>query len=51
MSLYVSCGIFQDVKFDHLVKSLVPIFLIMVVDLLLITYLPWLSLAIPGLVQ
>jgi len=51
MSLYVSCGIFQDVKFDRLVQSLIPIFLILVVDLLLITYLPWLSLAIPGLMR
>ena len=51
MSLYVACGIFPDVKFDRLAASLIPIFLILLIDLILITYAPWLSLAIPGMMN
>jgi C4-dicarboxylate transporter DctM subunit len=51
MSLYVSCGIFPDTKFDRLVQSLIPIFLILLIDLLLITYIPWLSTALPSLIK
>lgn len=51
MSLYVSCGMFPDTKFDLLVKSLVPVFLILLIDLLLITYIPWISLAVPSLIK
>jgi C4-dicarboxylate transporter DctM subunit len=51
MSLYVSCGMFPDTKFDLLVKSLMPIFLILLIDLLLITYIPWISLAVPSLIK
>jgi C4-dicarboxylate transporter DctM subunit len=49
MSLFVCCGMFQDVKFDNLVKAMLPLFLILIIDLLIITYVPWLSLALPGL--
>jgi len=51
MSLYVSCGMFPEVKFDLLVKSLIPIFLILLADLLIITYIPWISLAVPNLIK
>jgi tripartite ATP-independent transporter DctM subunit len=49
MSLYVSCGMFPETRFELLVKAMVPLFFIFLFDLLLISYIPWLSLALPSL--
>ena len=46
--LFIGCSV-ANVKIDKVVKPLLPMFLAMIVCLLLVTYLPNLSLWVPGL--
>lgn len=49
MSLYVCCGIFKNVEFAKLVRAVLPVFVILLLDLLIITYVPAISLVVPSL--
>ena len=45
--LFAGCKI-ADVKIDQVIKTLLPFFGVVLVALLLVTYVPFLSLAIPN---
>jgi C4-dicarboxylate transporter, DctM subunit len=47
--LYVACGISKQ-PLAEVIKPLAPYLLVMVIMLMLITYVPWISLVIPNLV-
>jgi C4-dicarboxylate transporter DctM subunit len=47
--LYVACGISKQPLAD-VIKPLAPYLVVMVIMLMLITYVPWISLVIPNLV-
>jgi tripartite ATP-independent transporter DctM subunit len=47
--LYVACGISKQ-PLGEVIKPLAPFLIVMVIMLMLITYVPWISLVIPNLV-
>lgn len=46
--LFIGCGI-AKVKIEEVVKELIPFFIGLIITLLMITYIPWISLALPRL--
>ena len=46
--LFVGCGI-GNVSIDKVIKPLMPLFLGMILALLLVTYIPWISMVLPRL--
>lgn len=46
--LFIGCGI-AKVKIEEVVKELIPFFIGLVITLLMITYIPWISLGLPKL--
>ena len=46
--LFIGCGI-AKVKIEEVVKELIPFFIGLIITLLTITYIPWISLALPRL--
>ena len=45
--LFIGCSV-ADVPITRVVRPLLPLFAAMIVSLLAVTYLPWLSLWLPG---
>lgn len=46
--LFIGCGI-AKVRIEEVIKELIPFFIGLIVTLLMITYIPWISLALPRL--
>jgi len=46
--LFIGCSV-ANIKIEKVVKPLLPLFIAMIITLLLVTYIPELSLWIPGL--
>lgn len=46
--LFVGCGI-ANTSIAQITKSLLPFFLVMIISLLLVTYIPWISMVLPRL--
>ncbi|WP_047384869.1 TRAP transporter large permease [Cetobacterium sp. ZWU0022] len=46
--LFIGCGI-AKVKIEEVIKELVPFFIGLIITLLMITYIPWISLGLPKL--
>jgi len=44
--LFVGCAV-ADTKITHIVKWLLPFFVAMIVSLMLVTYIPWITLVLP----
>ncbi len=45
--LFIGCSV-AKVKIEHVIKPLIPLFIAMIFILLLVTFIPWLSLWLPG---
>ena len=50
LGLYVMCSV-ADVKFEPLTKQVIPFLWILIVSLVVITYIPWLSVWLPKLLM
>ncbi|MGL4866278.1 MULTISPECIES: TRAP transporter large permease [Cetobacterium] len=46
--LFIGCGI-AKVKIEEVIKELIPFFIGLIITLLMITYIPWISLGLPKL--
>ncbi len=46
--LFVGCSIAKT-SITHITKSLLPFFIVMIISLLLVTYIPWISMILPKL--
>lgn len=46
--LFIGCGI-ANVKIEEVIKELIPFFIGLIITLLMITYIPWISLGLPKL--
>jgi TRAP-type C4-dicarboxylate transport system permease large subunit len=46
--MFIGCGI-GKVSIAHVLPSMIPFFIAMFVSLMAITYIPWLSMWLPGL--
>jgi TRAP-type C4-dicarboxylate transport system permease large subunit len=46
--LFVGVGVAKT-SITHVIRPLIPLFIAMIVALIIVTYVPWLSLWLPGL--
>lgn len=46
--LFIGCGI-AKIKLEEVIKTLIPFFIALIITLLMITYIPWISLVLPKL--
>jgi C4-dicarboxylate transporter DctM subunit len=49
VNLFVACGLERSVTFNKIVQAVFPMLIILIIDLMLFTYLPQLSLLLPNL--
>jgi TRAP-type C4-dicarboxylate transport system permease large subunit len=46
--LFIGCSV-ADVRIDKVIKPLIPMFIVMIITLLLVTYIPQISMWLPNL--